>query len=300
MATGEQFSTVGEGLLVLAPAKVNLSLLVAGKRPDGYHNIETIMAKVNWYDEILIEPAQTGGIEFICKGPCWSPAGEENLVHRAARLFLDEVGRRANLRITLTKNVPAGAGLGSGSSDAAATLLGLNRYLDVNLANRQLTKMAAQLGSDVAFFLDGPLAFCTGRGEKVKKIRRRFEFSAVLFLPDISVLTKRVYAHYRHDAAAYKALHDKISTHIEKNRIDLVAGLCANMLRESCFQLHRELEELKAEIESLGVEPVCLSGSGSAMFCIITNNNKEGVREYRRRIEANFHCRSIIVSNNRW
>jgi len=163
MVDKEQFETVGHGLLVRAPAKINLSLLVAGKRPDGFHELETIMAKVNWYDEILIEPGQKQGIELVCQGPHWAPEGQENLIYQAAKMLLENQGVSADIRITLTKNIPAGSGLGSASSDAAATLIGLNQYLKLKLPNRQFSKLAPRLGSDVAFFLDGPLAFCTGK-----------------------------------------------------------------------------------------------------------------------------------------
>src|SRR4030042_4437850 len=130
MVIKEQFETHGNGLLVRAPAKINLSLLIAGKRPDGFHKIETIMAKINWYDEILIEPGQKTGIKLLCKGSCWAPLGKDNLVYKAAELLLDSCGMQTNIKMTLNKNIPAGSGLGSGRSDAAATLMGLNKYLD--------------------------------------------------------------------------------------------------------------------------------------------------------------------------
>jgi len=120
----KQFESVGHSLLVRAPAKINLSLLVSGKRPDGFHEIETIMAKVTWYDEILIEPGLKAGIGFLCQGPQWAPPGQDNLVYRATKLMMNNCGVRPDVRITLKKNIPAGSGLGSASSDAAATLIG--------------------------------------------------------------------------------------------------------------------------------------------------------------------------------
>ena len=116
----EQFESVGGGLLVRAPAKINLSLLVVRQRSDGFHELETIMAKINWYDEILIEPGQKAGIELVCKGPHWAPTGKENLVYRAAELLLHNCGLKTDVKITLIKNIPAGSGLGSASSDAAS------------------------------------------------------------------------------------------------------------------------------------------------------------------------------------
>src|SRR4030042_2426640 len=251
MDSREQITTVGNGLLVLAPAKINLSLLIAGKRPDGFHEIETIMAKINWYDEILIEPGIKAGIKLLCKGPCWAPPGKDNLVHKAAELLLDSCGLQADIKMTLKKNIPAGSGLGSGSSDAAATLMGLNKYLDLGLSRRELAKLAAQLGSDVAFFLNGPLALCKGKGEKIKKINKKFNFSAILVIPDVNVSTKKVYENYTHNPALYEKLSGEINNLLTKNRIDLVVKMCANMLEESCFSLVTELTTLKKKIESL-------------------------------------------------
>jgi len=355
MSDKNQFETVSNGLLVRAPAKINLSLLIAGKRPDGFHEIETVMAKVNFYDEILIgkrvasngcgcdarlsqtdEFRQTSNatdtsratdgrktqtlkrdahhnksetsIELICKGPYSVPEGEENLVYKAAKLILDaayqnirESGNQETaLKITLTKNIPAGSGLGSASSDAAATLMGLNRYLDLKLTNRQLAKLAPRLGSDVAFFLDGPLVLCKGKGEKIKKIQKIFDFLALLILPDVSVSTKRVYDNYRHNPALYDKLSNQINSYICKNRIDLVVNMCANMLLKSCFSLAKELIELKATIESFGIGPLCLSGSGSAMFCLVCSKDEEKVVTYKHNLQEKIGCKSIIVHNNRW
>jgi 4-diphosphocytidyl-2-C-methyl-D-erythritol kinase len=313
MATSKQFTKAGDGLLVRAPGKINLSLLVAGKRPDGYHELETIMAKINWYDEILIEPGRKKGIELICKGPYEVPAGENNLVYKAAKLILgkakskNEKGKskkksgwqEAGVKITLTKNIPAGTGLGSGSSDAAGTLMGINRFFKLGFSKKKLMELAAKLGSDVAFFLGGPVAMCTGRGEKVKKIDK-CEFGVFLVVPNVNVSTQRVYANYRHDSAKYGRLHKEINGYIEKKRIDFVCELCANMLQESCFELHPELKELKKRIERAGIRPLCLSGSGSSMYCVINNRNEEGVKAYRENLARDFSCGSVIVNNNSW
>ena len=296
----EQFESVGEGLLIRAPAKINLSLLVVGQRSDGFHELETIMAKVNWYDEILIEPGQKAGIELVCKGPHWAPTGKENLVYRAAELLLNNCGLKSDVKITLTKNIPAGSGLGSASSDAAATLMGLNKYLDIQLPNKQLAKPASQLGSDVVFFLNGPLAFCTGKGEKIKKLEENFNFLAVLVLPGISVSTEKVYVNYRHSHPLYEKLSTQINSYMKKNRIDLVAKLCANMLEQSCFRLVKSLAELKSKVELLGIGPCCLSGSGSTMFCLIESGDEEIARQYKNKLEEKIGCKSIIASNNRW
>jgi len=300
MDNREQIVTVGDGLLILAPAKINLSLLIAGKRPDGFHEIETIMAKIDWYDEILIEPGRQAGIELICLGPHWAPAAEDNLVYKAAKSLLEDCNPRLDVRITLTKNIPAGTGLGSASSDAAATLIGINHFFQLGRDQNDLLESATILGSDVAFFLDGPLAFCTGKGEKVKKLDEIFNFLALLILPDVSVSTKMVYANYQHDNELYEKLNIRIKNHILKNRIDLVVKMCTNMLEKSCFDLEGHLAELKEHIESLDIGPCCLSGSGSAMFCIIESGDEDIARKSMSELADKIGCKSIIVRNNRW
>jgi 4-diphosphocytidyl-2-C-methyl-D-erythritol kinase len=160
--------------------------------------------------------------------------------------------------------------------------------------------LAAQLSSDAAFFLGGPLAFCTGRGEKIRKIGGIFNFKAILLLPKISCSTKRVYANYRHDRQRFASLKSQIDILLGKNRIDLAARICANMLDSACFGLHRELAELKAQVESLGIEPLCLSGSGSAMYHIIETSDGGRVDEYLHLIKRQCVCEGIIITNNRW
>jgi 4-diphosphocytidyl-2-C-methyl-D-erythritol kinase len=295
-----QFKRRGEGLLVRAPAKVNLSLLVVGKRPDGFHELETVMAKIAWFDEVLIQPGERAGVELLCQGPEWAPQGEENLVYRAAELILRHVDRKADIRLTLVKNVPAGTGLGSASSDAAATLMALNRHLGLGLSPETLADLAAQLGSDVAFFLNGPLAFCTGRGERIEEIVPAFPFTILLFLPSISVSTKRVYENYIHDPVVYESWHRQISGYLRQNRIDFIANMCANMLQRTCFHLFEELGELKEAIESVGVRPVCLSGSGSAMFSIRSGRDVEHLERQRDEIAERTGCRSIVLTSNGW
>ncbi len=296
----KQFSTIDNTLSVLAPAKINLSLLIAGKRPDGFHEIETVMAKVTWYDEIIISQGRTTGIELLCKGPFWAPSGEENLIYRAAKMLLQHCGLASSLNITLQKNIPAGTGLGSASSDAAAVLMGLNKFLKTGLDKKTLAQMAQQLGSDVPFILNGPLAFCRGKGEIIKKIREKFNFLAILILPDITVSTKMVYANYRHDRQLYERTSKIIKGFIEKNRIDLAAKQCVNILETSCFNLENTLAELKNKIQSLGIGPCCLSGSGSALFCILKSGDYNKTMEYKNKIEKETGCKSVIVRNNPW
>lgn len=294
-----QFSEVAEGLLVRAPAKLNLSLLIAGKRPDGYHEIETVMAKVDWYDELLFELGAGDRIELVCQGPRWAPEGRDNLVFQACRMLYDSAGAGPGIKVTLTKNIPAASGLGGGSSDAAAALIGLNRFAKLGLDTDKLCQMAARLGSDVPFFLDGPLAMCKGRGEKISELEAEFPFAAVVLLPKISVSTHAVYNNYLHDQRTYDQLSRKINKFLVKKRIDLLTQLCANMLEKSCFQLHERLADLKRRVQDVSSAPVCISGSGFAMYCIISGDDEDAIR-YQSRLNDVVGCESVIVHNNRW
>jgi 4-diphosphocytidyl-2-C-methyl-D-erythritol kinase len=121
-----------------------------------------------------------------------------------------------------------------------------------------------------------------------------------LIIPAVSVSTARVYENYRRDVVKYRWLSREIITYIAKKRLDLICKMCTNMLQKSCFELHPELGVLKKRIESLGIGPFCLSGSGSSMFWIINDRNEEGVRTYRDELERDFGCRSVFVNNNGW
>jgi 4-diphosphocytidyl-2-C-methyl-D-erythritol kinase len=297
----EQFRQTENGLYVLAPAKINLSLLVAGKRPDGYHELETIMAKIDYCDELLFEWGTKPGIELICTGPYWAPDGQENLVWKACRLLLEKADKNLSIKVTLTKNIPAGTGLGSGSSDAAAALMGLNRFANLDVSNTDIHAIAAILGSDVNFFLEGPLAFCSGRGEKINPLNSIFPFQAILIIPDISTSTKKVYENYSHNPDIYNRLSDKINAFLDKNKVDFVAKICANMLEESCFQLHPELADIKKKVEKSARRSVCLSGSGSAMYCLIDGNDTVHiVNRCRDILKIDYNCLCKLVCSNRW
>ncbi len=297
----EQVVEVGDKLLVRAPAKINLSLLIAGERGDGFHEIETIMSKIDLCDEIVFEPGRGKGIELICKGKYDVPAGKDNIVYRACEMLYEKAGhKQGDVRVHLTKNIPPGSGLGGGSSDAAAVIIGLNRIAGLDVSKAGVLDIANRLGSDGVFFLGGPLAFCTGRGEKIQKIEEKFSFRAILILPNVTVSTKRVYENYTHNRDLYDRLSGKINTLIRKKKIDLAAQMCANMLEISCFGLYKELGELKSRIEGLGIGRVCLSGSGSVMYCLVTTADDEDLERYQQMLEENVGCESVIVHNNRW
>ncbi len=296
----EQLVETENGVLIRAPAKLNLCLLIAGKRPDGFHDLETVMAKVNRYDELLIEKKHSPGIEVICKGSFWAPEGKDNLVYKAASLILKENNIKANLKITLTKNIPAGSGLGSASSDAAATLMGLNRLLELNNEFDRLSRMAERLGSDVCFFLGPAVSFCTGKGEKLQKIQKPPDFLALIVIPEISISTKKVYENYKHEPNTYNTLHRQIKPLLEKNRIDLIMKMCVNMLLKSSLEVCGELKALKSKIESVCGKSLSLSGSGSSLFYLFNDHEEKIAKVYQDKIQKSVGCKSFIVNSNKW
>jgi 4-diphosphocytidyl-2-C-methyl-D-erythritol kinase len=295
----KQFEFAGDALLARAPAKINLYLLVADKRPDGFHNIETLMAKITFYDELLFEIVRAESIELVCNG-CWSPAGQDNLVYKAADLFYKTINKKPSIRIRLTKNIPAGSGLGGASSNAATTLLALNNLYQKPVAMDVLFSLAAQLGSDVPFFLNGSQALCSGRGEKILKLDNIFPFLALVILPNISVSTKMIYDSFKVDLPLFNALKGQIKPLLSKNRVDLVQKMCANMLAKTCFSVNNKLARLKTEIENICRLPVMLSGSGSALFIVLADQDYRKATNLQREINSSLECNSIIVYNNQW
>src|SRR5438045_3159458 len=177
----------------LARAKVNLFLRVLRRREDGFHEIETLMVPIALHDSIEIEPANS--FQFHCDER--ELAGEDNLVVRATRLFFSETNREPKVRLTLKKRIPHGAGLGGGSSDAAATLRALNRFFEAALPSEKLQELAAQLGSDVPFFLDTGAAICGGRGELVTPMTFPTPLNLLLLKPDFGIASSWAYSRWR-------------------------------------------------------------------------------------------------------
>ncbi len=182
---------------VIAPAKINLSLRVVGRRSDGFHEIETYIAPISLCDKIKIE--QRSGkqkIAFQCDDPS-VPKGEGNLVVSAANIFFKQTKITGSVSIDLKKNIPHGAGLGGGSSDAASTLLALNELFETNLSRGELAKMAETIGSDVPFFIFESAAACKGRGELVSPARLRNPLPLLLLKPQFGVPTQWAYSRWR-------------------------------------------------------------------------------------------------------
>src|SRR5437762_2387507 len=246
---------------VIAPAKTNLSLRVLGRRSDGFHEIETLIAPMSLCGEIKIE--QRSGkqeIAFRCDDPS-VPKGEDNIVVRAANTFFEETKITSGISIVLEKAIPHGAGLGGGSSDAASTLLALNDLFETNLPLQTLSKMAEAIGSDVPFFIFQSAAVCKGRGELVSPTKSREQLSVLLLKPEFSVPTQWAYSHWR-DSREIPG----VSYAAQK----FAGQTFANDLERPVFEKFIFLAELKAWLlKRSEVGAALMSGSGSTIFAVM-------------------------------
>lgn len=280
-------------ITVTAPAKINLFLEVLGKRPDGYHELETVMQEIDLADTLTLETTG-GGMELTCSEP-GVPCDESNLVWKAVRLFQEETGVRGGVKAHLVKRIPVAAGLGGGSSDAAAALKGLNILHAKGLSDATLMGMAAQIGSDVPFFIKGGTALCRGRGEAVTPLAVRHRFWYVLLYPDIKVSTAEVYNNLRIDLTTekkdanltYKAL---LSDSGKRLSLSLF-----NRLEEVALRLYPELQGFKDLLESNLSDGVMISGSGSAIFGHCENKDKG--EKVRGKLQEQGVEKTFVVSN---
>jgi 4-diphosphocytidyl-2-C-methyl-D-erythritol kinase len=262
---------------VRAFAKINLTLEVLGRRSDGYHEVATVLQTIDLADQLVIGPAPSLRVE--CNDP--SLEGEANLVWRAAVALARSQGILPRARISIQKRIPVGMGLGGGSSDAAAALLALNRLWGLSLSTQQLSSIAAQLGSDVPFFLHGGTALGLGRGEQITPLPSAPPLALTLVCPAATLpgKTAQMYsrltpAHYTDGSAAQRLVH----------ALDAGAfapDLLYNGFEAVAFQTFPELAPLRQRLEGLTVAPFRLSGAGPALFC-----PSAGEQEHRRVVKA--------------
>ena len=240
-----------------APAKINLSFRILNRRPDGFHEIETLMAPVSLYDEITLQPNESG-IRFDCDD---SALLNDNLVVRAAELFFEKTKRKPAVAIELRKKIPHGAGLGGGSSDAATTLLGLNELFQAGLSRAELSGLAAQIGSDVPFFIYQSAAICCGRGEIVTPTKLKTPMSLLLLKPEFSVPTPSAYGRWQNSREL-----PGISYAVQ----EFDGAQFVNDLERPVFEKFVFLAETKRWLQQQPeVGAALMSGSGSTVFAVL-------------------------------
>lgn len=266
----------GRSLSVCAPAKLNLFLEILGRRTDGYHELETLMVSIGIYDTLLFTEGESGKTRLRCchvgsqdrndsDQAAALPAADENLVVKAANLLRSHARIDYGVTIDLVKRIPVASGMAGGSSDAAATLAGLNRFWDLHLSSDELIHLAGRLGSDVAFFLAGePAAVCRGRGEIVEPVAMPVKLWFVIVRPRSGLSTPAVFRECQPPDSPRRV--DELLTRLNTGRFDRIGALLHNSLQEAAERLNSDVTELKRELSTQPVLGHLMTGSGTAYF----------------------------------
>jgi 4-diphosphocytidyl-2-C-methyl-D-erythritol kinase len=272
---------------ICAPAKVNLILRVLDRRPDGYHNLWSLLHTVGLNDELLIQVRDVpGAISIQCDDPRL-PTDGRNLVVRAAAMVLDRARLRTGLNIRLVKRIPVAAGLGGGSTDAAATIAGLNRLLKLNWSIEEMAQAGRLLGSDVPFFFFAPSAQVAGRGDQVYRVTVPGARWIVLLNPGFPVETRWAYgqlATARFLDRPLSASHAKLAAKLHLSWDEIIPAM-VNDFEEALAAVHPVLKEMRQTLMAEGAEAALLSGSGATVFGIFPD--KPSAMQARDSIERN-------------
>lgn len=250
---------------VSAPAKVNLFLEVLGKRADGYHEIATLLLAIDLEDELDFAPASAGELSLTCDDPALT-TGPENLVLKAASRLREATGCPTGARIHLRKRIPWAAGLGGGSSDAAAALEGLNELWKLGLSPAALARIGSEIGSDVPFFLNGPAAWCTGRGEVVAPVAVGRPLDLVLVKPPEGLSTAEV---YRRLTVPEKPVDGRAAREaLASGDVEALGRALFNRLQEPALAMNPAVAEADHRVQGVGAAGSLMTGSGSALFAL--------------------------------
>ena len=260
-------------ITVFAPAKVNVILRILDRRPDGFHNLWSVMQAVALDDEVQIRlRADRQDIQLRCDATDLA-ADRSNLVYRAAAAVLARAQQSVGLDIELRKRIPMGAGLGGGSSDAAATIIGLNCLLQLKWSPAQMAEVGQSLGSDVPFFLFSPAACVTGRGESVRPVVIEGARWVVLVNPGYGVDTKWAYQELAATRTSVRPLSKAQQELDRQSRMGWVQLIAAaeNDFEAPVFAAHGKLREIKQSLQDHGAAIALLSGSGATVFGVFTD-----------------------------
>ena len=262
---------------VFAPAKINLSLKILGRRSDGFHEIETFIMPISLCDEIEIgKSGSSTAIEFHCDDPS-VPAGDDNLIVRAAKSFFVATKLKPAVSIELKKKIPHGAGLGGGSSDAAAALLALNELFDTKLPREALAKIAETIGSDVPFFIFQSAALCKGHGELVTPVKLKEKLPIVLLKPAFGVSTAWAYSGWQ---------HSREIPGVRYSEQECAGRTFVNDLERPVLEKFVFLAQLKMWLlDQPEVGAALMSGSGSTVFAVMRGNADANVIAKRAKAE---------------
>jgi 4-diphosphocytidyl-2-C-methyl-D-erythritol kinase len=265
-------------------AKINLSLRVLGRRADGYHELHTVFQTISLHDELTFSARDDARIELTCDAPAGIPCDETNLVHRAAVALRERYGVSRGASVELRKKIPAGGGLGGGSSNAAVALVGLARLWEIETERQSLARLGATLGADVPFFLTGGTALGTGRGTDIYPLADAPQKYLLLITPGINVST----------AEAYKALNapaltkplSPVNLTVSRMQAEISGSLHAvleNDFERVVYRLYPETRRARSSLVTAGASNVLLSGSGASVFALFDSLDE------RERAQASLH-----------
>lgn len=255
---------------IKAPAKINLTLDVLHKRPDGYHELEMIMTTIDLADRIDLTETERGIQLESTSG--FVPHDERNLAYRAAALIKERFGVRKGVRILIHKNIPVAAGLAGGSSDAAATLKGLNRMWNLGLSNEELREMGAELGSDVPFCVLGGTAIARGRGEKLTPVSPPPPCWVVLAKPPHGVSTAEVFGALKVEEIRERPDLKSMLAALESRDFQGMCQALGNVLETVTLPAYPRVRRIKEKMRQFGAEGVLMSGSGPTVFGLVRND----------------------------
>ncbi len=252
---------------VRTPAKINLGLNIVSKREDGFHNLETIFYPINIFDEIVFEKSES--TEFETDNEFLKTEIESNLIIKAIQLLEEETKQKLHCKVMLKKNIPTGAGLGGGSSDAAATLIALNNLFELNFETAKLKTLALNLGSDVPFFIYGKPCFTEGRGEIITPLSLKIPYPILLVNPNIHINTAWAFQNISPQMTKYSLRNFKD----EIVDINILFKKLTNDFEVPVFSAHPEIEKIKKEMNQHGAIYSQMSGSGSTLFGIFDDDS---------------------------
>lgn len=262
-------------LVLKAPAKINWTLYVLDKRKDGYHNILSLMQCIELYDTLTFEGSDSVEVITDIQVPV-----EQNLVYKSAQLLNDRFGIKRGVRIRLDKEIPSGAGLGGGSSDAAYTLIGLNKVWDLGLGKDELKLLGSEIGSDVPFFFDCPIALVEGRGDIVKPLEIDNQYALLLLKPLVSISTAWAYEQLTKATAELTKTEDKfnniqlIYNALRSGDVSLIKSKANNDFEDLAMKKYPVIKELKEKLLDAGALMAIMSGSGSTVFGLFEDRDK--------------------------
>lgn len=259
-------------LLVKAPAKINLSLDVLHKRPDGYHEVEMIMTTIDLADRIELTLLNQNKIHILSQNR-YVPDDSRNLAYQAAQLLKDRFQVEKGVIISIEKTIPVAAGLAGGSSDAAATLRGLNKLWDLGLTIDELAELGSEIGSDVSFCVYGGTALAKGRGEIITRLPAPPTCWVILAKPFIGVSTSEVYRRLNLTGMNHPDTYGMIEA-IKRNDYDMVCRNVGNVLEEVTLHLHPEVAQIKEQMKRFGADAVLMSGSGPTVFGLVQHDSR--------------------------